>query len=185
MNNFSILPHDDFAWFSPSDWAVSRFTTLNYKYSGIELVKEIQVDEQVLDVGCGINPFKGLIKNLVGIDPIKYQDSGADIITKLEDFETDQTFDVFFCLGSLNPVSKPILYNQFRKIKSLAKPKHRIYIRSFSWGHGIWDDRLIEELCTDFNLSCSIFVEDQNIKPSDKKNKNSVALKHFIKLESL
>lgn len=185
MNNYSIIPSDDFSWFSPSDWAVSRFTTLNYLYTGEGLIQEIGDDEWVLDVGCGINPYKGSIKNLIGIDPIKYDDSLVDVVTKLENYETEQKFDVFFCLGSLNPVSEPILYNQFTKIKSLAKEKYRIYIRSFSWEHGIWNDRLIEELCHDFNLKCTIFIEDRNVKPSQNKNKNSVSKKYYIKLESI
>jgi|688.fasta_scaffold10038_2 hypothetical protein len=185
MNTYSILPATDFAWFSPSDWAVSRFTTLNYQYTGIELSKEISDNEWVLDVGCGINPFKNLIKNLVGIDPIMYQDSLADVITKIEDFNTVQKFDAFFCLGSLNPVSKPILYNQLKKIKSLANDTYRIYVRSFSWEHGIWNSELIDEICKDFSLKCTVFLEDKNISPSMNKNKNSVAKKYFIKLESI
>lgn len=184
MNSFSTIPVTDFSWFSPSDWAVSRFTTLNYQYTGAELIKEVADNEWVLDVGCGINPYKHLIKNLVGIDPIVYHDSLVDIVSKLEDFETDQKFDVFFCLGSLNPVSKPILFNQFKKIKSLANSNHRIYIRCFSWEHGIWNKELIEEICKEFSLKCTVFVEDKNINPSKNKNKNSVAKKHYIKLES-
>jgi hypothetical protein len=88
-------------------------------------------------------------------------------------------------LGSLNPVSKPILYNQLKKIKSLANDTYRIYVRSFSWEHGIWNSELIDEICKDFSLKCTVFLEDKNISPSMNKNKNSVAKKYFIKLESI
>ena len=184
MNNYSILPPDSFLWFSPSDWAPSKFTTVNYQYTGIELSKEISDNEWVLDIGCGINPFKNLVKNLVGIDPIMYQDSLVDVITTIEDFDTTQKFDVFFCLGSLNPISKPMLYYQLKKIKSLANDKYRIYVRAFSWEHGIWSNKLIDEICKDFSLKCTVFVEDKNINTSMNKNKNSVKKKYFIKLES-
>jgi hypothetical protein len=185
MHNFSIIPCNSFAWFSPNDWAVSRHTTLTYRYTGNRLVSEIDNNEAVLDVGCGINPFKGLIKNLVGIDPIHYQNSKVDVISTLEDFKTNQKFDVFFCLGSLHPTSKPILYTQFAKLKSLANPKYRIYARVFSWTPGIWNTDFITKLCDDFNLICTVFIEDYNEMPSDNKNKNSTTKKYFIKLESL
>ena len=45
--------------------------TGDYDYTGWALVDEInkQNPQNVLDVGCGYHPFKGRIKNLVGIDP--------------------------------------------------------------------------------------------------------------------
>jgi hypothetical protein len=70
-----------------------------YLYSGLSLSKKIQPNEWVLDVGCGINSFKPMIANLVGIDPAFGQ---ADYQTTIEDFVTEQTFDVAFCLGSIN-----------------------------------------------------------------------------------
>ena len=41
----------------------------NYTLSGYELAYKCKRTDWVLDVGCGHNPFKGQIKNLVGIDP--------------------------------------------------------------------------------------------------------------------
>ena len=37
-----------------------------YQYSGWNLIDKVKDDEWVLDVGCGPNPFKGKIKNLIG-----------------------------------------------------------------------------------------------------------------------
>jgi hypothetical protein len=40
-----------------------------YLYSGWDLINNVVDDEWVLDVGCGTHPFKGKIRNLIGIDP--------------------------------------------------------------------------------------------------------------------
>jgi len=74
----------------------------NYQYSGYELIEKVQPGEKVLDVGCGINPFRGHIPNLVGIDPAFPE---ADQQVSLEDFVKQgviQRFNVAFCLGSIN-----------------------------------------------------------------------------------
>jgi hypothetical protein len=70
-----------------------------YLYSGWNLIKNVTENEWVLDVGCGSNPFKGKIKNLIGIDPAFKE---ADFKVSLEEFKTNQKFDVVFCLGSIN-----------------------------------------------------------------------------------
>ena len=97
-----------------------------YHYSGLGLAKKIKPDEWVLDVGCGINSFKPLIANLIGIDPAFGQ---ADYQTTIEDFETEQQFDVAFCLGSINFGTEENIKNQIKCIVNLLKPKARIYWR--------------------------------------------------------
>jgi hypothetical protein len=97
-----------------------------YNYSGLSLAKQIKPDEWVLDVGCGINAFKPLITNLVGIDPAFDQ---ADYQTTIEDFKTDQKFDVAFCLGSINFGSEHTIKNQIKCVISFLKPNARIYWR--------------------------------------------------------
>jgi len=97
-----------------------------YKYSGWNLIKEIKSNEHVLDVGCGSNPFKGKIKNLVGIDPAFNQ---ADYKCTIEDFCTDQQFDVAFCLGSINFGTEKQILKQIQCVVDLLKPKARIYWR--------------------------------------------------------
>ena len=97
-----------------------------YSFSGYALVKKVQQDEWVLDVGCGSNPFKGKIKNLVGIDPAN---DAADIRTTIEDYVTDQKFDVAFCLGSLNFGSEDDIMLQLIKVNSLLHKKAKIYWR--------------------------------------------------------
>jgi hypothetical protein len=97
-----------------------------YNYSGLSLAKKIKPNEWVLDVGCGINSFKPLITNLVGIDPAFNR---ADVMTTIEDFKTEQRFDVAFCLGSINFGSEEIIKNQIKCVVNLLKPTSRIYWR--------------------------------------------------------
>ena len=67
--------------------------------SGKQLISKIASSELVLDVGCGTNPFKGIIPNLTGIDPAFDQ---ADYKISIDDFETSERYDVALCLGSIN-----------------------------------------------------------------------------------
>jgi len=97
-----------------------------YLYSGFSLVKKIKPDEWVLDVGCGINSFKPLIPNLIGVDPAFAQ---ADYQTTIEDFVTQQRFDVAFCLGSINFGNEQTIKKQIQCVINLLKPTARIYWR--------------------------------------------------------
>ena len=97
-----------------------------YLYSGLALAKKIKPNEWVLDVGCGINLFKPLIPNLVGIDPAFAQ---ADYQSTIEDFVTDHRFDVALCLGSINFGSEETIKNQIKCVVNLLKPNARIYWR--------------------------------------------------------
>jgi hypothetical protein len=97
-----------------------------YEKSGKILLNKIQPEETVIDVGCGTNPFKDYISNLVGIDPAFDQ---ADYKCTIEDFETDKKFDVALCLGSINFGSREDIERQIKKVVSLLKPQARIYWR--------------------------------------------------------
>lgn len=97
-----------------------------YTHSGWNLIDKVKDDELVLDVGCGYNPFKDKIKNLVGIDPAFVE---ADYQTTIEQFQTDQKFDVAFCLGSINFGSEKKIIKQINSVIKLLKPTARIYWR--------------------------------------------------------
>jgi len=100
--------------------------TDKYKYSGWQLLR-IDPTKKILDVGCGYNPFKEFFKdNLLGIDP--YNDA-ADIRISIEDFETEELFDVAFCLGSINFGNEDVILKQIEKVVSLIKPGGMIYWR--------------------------------------------------------
>jgi len=97
-----------------------------YQHSGWSLIDKIKDDEFVLDVGCGHNPFKGKIKNLVGIDPAFTE---ADYQTTIEQFQIDQKFDAAFCLGSINFGDKLTIMNQIACVINCLNPTACIYWR--------------------------------------------------------
>ena len=97
-----------------------------YKYSGLTLKQKVRLGESVLDVGCGPNPFKGHIANLTGIDPAFDQ---ADYKCTIEEFESNVTFDVAFCLGSINFGTEETVLTQIKCVVNLLKPHGRIYWR--------------------------------------------------------
>ena len=98
----------------------------HYQYSGWALVDKIKPEESVIDIGCGNNPVKEKIGILVGIDPAFGQ---ADHQTALEDFHTEQRFDVAFCLGSINFGTEETILKQIQLVINLLNPTARIYWR--------------------------------------------------------
>tara|TARA_B110000285_G_C14918932_1_gene511600 strand:+ start:13 stop:540 length:528 start_codon:yes stop_codon:yes gene_type:complete len=97
-----------------------------YALSGYDLVHKCRKRDWVLDVGCGYNPFKGSIKNLVAIDPANTK---ADQVVTLEEFESDKLFDVAFCLGSINFGNETKIRNQIEKLLTHMKPSCKIFWR--------------------------------------------------------
>jgi hypothetical protein len=94
--------------------------------SGLELLTKITDNDSVIDVGCGRNPFKGKIKNLLGVDPAFDQ---ADVKCTIDEFVTDTKFDVALCLGSINFGNENTILNQIKCVVNLLKPTARIYWR--------------------------------------------------------
>lgn len=72
-----------------------------YDKTGWALIDRVKPGESVIDVGCGSNPFKGKLDNIVGFDPAFPE---ADYQLTLEEFVKQNTskFNVAFCLGSIN-----------------------------------------------------------------------------------
>lgn len=92
-----------------------------------EVVAAISDAETVLDVGCGYHPFKGRIKNLVGID--KYNPA-ADIVIDMMDYNAPaESFDVVLALGSTNLHGLDLISKQIEKVISWCKPGGRIFMR--------------------------------------------------------
>jgi cyclopropane fatty-acyl-phospholipid synthase-like methyltransferase len=109
-------------------WIKTRRNTslISFELTGASLIDKIKPGESVIDVGCGNNPFKGKIPNLIGVDPAFDE---ADFKCTIDEFETDQKFDVAFCLGSINFGSTEDIMRQIKKVISLLKPNGRIYWR--------------------------------------------------------
>jgi hypothetical protein len=101
-----------------------------YEYTGWELIGKVRAGERVIDVGCGDNPFKDRIANLIGIDPAFPE---ADHQVTLEDFARDYKiykFNVAFCLGSINFGTKEDIERQITSVVQLLREKDaRIYWR--------------------------------------------------------
>ncbi|GJL83552.1 MAG: hypothetical protein DHS20C01_31860 [marine bacterium B5-7] len=96
-----------------------------YTYTGWALVGQVKPGETVLDVGCGSNPFKDRL-DVTGIDPANPK---ADYQVSIETFQSEQLFDIAFCLGSINFGSREDIRGQIRKVASHLKPVSRIYWR--------------------------------------------------------
>ena len=98
-----------------------------YKFSAYATIaRQILASEWLLDVGCGANPFRNLVKNMVGIDPARDE---ADFRVTIEDFYATRRFDVATCLGSLNFGDDAVIGRQIHKMASLLKDRSRVYWR--------------------------------------------------------
>jgi len=105
-------------------------TTEKYQYSGWNLVDLINNanPKAVLDFGCGYNPFKDRITNLVGIDPYNNQ---ADYMVDVLDFAVEpETYDHIIVFGSLNFGDLQDIETRFAKLNELLMPGGRMYFRA-------------------------------------------------------
>lgn len=102
--------------------------TKKYKYSGLSIIDEVNAmnPDNVVDIGCGYNEFKGKISNLVGIDP--YNDR-ADISVHTLDYKPDVEFDVAICLGSINFGSSDKILNELENVVNMVKSGGFLYFR--------------------------------------------------------
>jgi hypothetical protein len=127
-----LNPHMDFLKdYFTNTWPSSRTAGLDgYYWTGFRLIDEVKREERVLDVGCGVNPFKRHIDLLHGID---ITDIGADEVCPIEDYEVvdmyEDKYDVAFCLGSINFGSYDLVELQCKRVCEALKEKSRIYWR--------------------------------------------------------
>lgn len=117
--------------------------TDKYQYSGWGLVDLInnQDPKAVLDFGCGYNPFKGRIPNLVGIDP--YNNSADYMVDILEFAVEPGTYDHIIAFGSLNFGDNTDIYTRFAKLNELLMSGGRMYFRAnpgHLWAKGPYVD---------------------------------------------
>ncbi len=146
-------------------------TTEIYQYSGWGLVEEInkQDPKAVLDFGCGYNPFKGRIKNLVGIDPYN---NCADYMVDILDFKVEpESFDHIIVFGSLNFNSRDEIDERFTRLVSVLMPGGKMYFRAnpgILWEKGPyvdifpWSFEIAYELAQTHGLELETFKKDTN-----------------------
>lgn len=146
-------------------------TTEIYQYSGWGLVDEINKADPkaVLDFGCGYNPFKGRIKNLVGIDPYN---NCADYMVDILEFKVEpESFDHIIVFGSLNFNSRDEIDVRFEKLVNFLMPGGKMYFRAnpgILWPNGPyvdifpWSFEVAYELGQKHNLELETFKKDNN-----------------------
>lgn len=102
--------------------SLSAYNSSSYE----NISKSISNSEFLLDVGCGDNPFKRLIKNCYGIDPAN---DAADQLVSIEDFVPNRLYSVITCLGSINFGDEEIISRQIKKVVACLEPNGRIFWR--------------------------------------------------------
>jgi hypothetical protein len=113
-------------FFSKSNW---RQSIDRFKLSGMNLADEINAlnPAVVVDVGCGFNPFKNRIRNLVGID---IANESADIVCDLMDAPfREASVDVALALGSINFGTSHDVSAALAKVAGWIKPGGFVYMR--------------------------------------------------------
>ena len=155
------------------DWPSSRTAGLDtYHWTGWRLIDEIAENETVLDVGCGVNPFKRHIKNLHGIDITAI---GSDEQVAIEDYRPDVRYDVAFCLGAINFGTWSDIVEQVSNLtRRCMKDKSRIYWRC-NPGHRDHGNKNVDKvpfynwkledhiiLSSKFGYKVTEFMPDQN-----------------------
>jgi SAM-dependent methyltransferase len=161
-------------WFFGEIW---QPRTDNYQWTGWRIAEEINKTDprNVLDVGCGYNPFKERIPNLVGIDP--YNDC-ADFMIDILDYRVEpESFDHIIALGSINFNSRNDIEVRFKKIVELLKPGGKLWMRAnpgldhdgvntpnkgpwveiFPWSFDVAHD-----LATTYGLTLELMKKDQD-----------------------
>ena len=102
--------------------------TKKFKYSGLKLIDEINLlkPDNVIDLGCGYNEFKGKINNIIGLDPYNPK---ADICSTILNFKTTEKYDIALCLGSINFGSTDKIVAEVAKAVEITNPNGLLYFR--------------------------------------------------------
>lgn len=98
--------------------------TQGFEKSGSVLVDKVNnlKPQSVLDVGCGYNPYKGKIDNLVGIDPFNTKADVQQNVVQYQYFNQDKQYDVVLALGSVNFGNRNKILTEIEAIDKLTKP---------------------------------------------------------------
>lgn len=155
-------------WFFGEIW---KPRTEQYHWTGYRIAEEIcRADpKRVLDVGCGYNPFKGRIPNLVGIDPYN---NCADFMVDILDYHVEPaSFDHVIALGSINFNSREDIEERFAATVNLLAPNGHLWMRcnpGHSHKNGPWVEifpwsfDVAYELAKKYNLTLETLKQDQD-----------------------
>lgn len=155
-------------WFFGEVW---KPRTEQYQWTGYRIAEEIcRADpKRVLDVGCGYNPFKGRIPNLVGIDPYN---NCADFQVDILDYKVEpESHDHIIALGSINFNSRDDIELRFGATVNLLAPGGKLWMR-VNPGHchknGPWVEifpwsfEIAYEFAKKYNLTLETLKQDQD-----------------------
>lgn len=155
-------------WFFGEIW---KPRTEQYQWTGYRIAEEIcrMNPEKVLDVGCGYNPFKGRIPNLIGIDPYN---NCADYMVDILDYHVEPaSFDHVIALGSINFNSREEIEQRFAASVNLLAPGGHLWMRcnpGHSHKNGPWVEifpwsfDVAHDLANKNNLTLETLKKDQD-----------------------
>lgn len=155
------------SWFFGEVW---KPRTDRYHYTGWWICDEINKTNprHVLDVGCGYNPFKGRISNLIGIDPYN---NCADFMVDVLDYHVPDRYDHIIALGSINFNSRNDIEQKFGRCAELLAPKGQLWMRCnpgipHTAGPWVdifpWDFQTARELADSAALKLKTMKQDQD-----------------------
>jgi SAM-dependent methyltransferase len=103
-----------------------------YEPNGKTMISEINSSSPslVIDLGCGVNQYKTLINNLVGVDIIGCREDIVADISDLSMHFKDGAADVVLALGSINFGNDEVIEKQLKEVKRLLKPGGVAYFRA-------------------------------------------------------
>lgn len=103
-----------------------------YPINGKTMVEEINnLDPAlVIDLGCGLNQYKGVINNLVGVDVVGCREDITADITDLKEYFADHSVDVILALGSINFGDADLIRQQLQEVKRMLKVGGIAYFRA-------------------------------------------------------
>ena len=159
-----------------------------YPINGKTMVEEINSlnPQLVVDLGCGLNQYKGLINNLVGVDVVGCREDITKDITDLKEHFADHSVDVILALGSINFGEDDLIRQQLTEVKRLLKTGGVVYFRANQNDHDKdhkgdlryydWSQDLVEHWSTQlgFEVLGEVTVAQGNAKIRDRIDSNFV-----------
>jgi Hypothetical methyltransferase len=154
-------------FFSADHWqqSIERFPL-----SGFSLVDQVNAlnPKVVVDVGCGFNPFKGKIKNLIGFD---FSNRFADIVCDIDDAPfARESVDVVLALGSINFGDRSQIIQQISTVMEWLRPNGKLFMRANPGepiGHGInvfpWSTDVVVEIGEATGLRLNGCVREEHV----------------------
>ena len=120
----------------------AEFTFDTRKYSGQWLVDYINTrgpNDLVLDVGCGSNPYKGKIKNLVGMEPGDWgsKDLQWNIMDHIGKYLEDNKWDWLLAIGPLNHGDTHEIEEMLTTMHGCLRPGGKLVglVKPANWAH--------------------------------------------------